>query len=46
LIAAAYNDVKIDVPAFELHKDNVTPAFLAKNPLGKVLAMVPDRVLF
>jgi elongation factor 1-gamma len=36
LIAAAYNDIKIDVPPFELHKDNVTPEFLAKNPLGKV----------
>jgi len=36
LIAAAYNDIKIEVPAFELHKDNATPEFLEKNPLGKV----------
>jgi len=36
LIAAQYNDVKINVPPFTLHKDNTTEAFLAKNPLGKV----------
>ena len=36
LIAARYNGIEIEVPAFEMGKDNKTPAFLAKSPMGKV----------
>ena len=36
LIAAEYNALEIDVPPFEMLKDNKTPEFLAKSPLGKV----------
>ena len=36
LIAAKYAGVEVNVPAFELGKDNKTPAFLAKNPVGKI----------
>ena len=36
LIIARYNDVEISVPPFEMGKDNKTPAFLAKSPMGKV----------
>jgi len=47
LIAAAYNDLKIEVPAFELHKDNTTDSFLAKNPLGKVPVLdTPHGAIF
>lgn len=47
LIAAEYNNVKIDVPAFEFGKDNRTPEFVAKNPLGKVpLLDTPQGPIF
>jgi len=36
LIVARYNGVEIEVPAFEMGKDNKTEAFLAKSPMGKV----------
>lgn len=36
LIAAEYNQVKIDVPEFKMGETNKTPQFLEKNPLGKV----------
>jgi elongation factor 1-gamma len=36
LIAAQYNGIHIDVPDFELLKDNTTAEFKAKNPVGKV----------
>ena len=36
LIIARYNGIDIEVPAFEMGKDNQTPAFLAMSPLGKV----------
>jgi glutathione S-transferase len=36
LIAGAYNGVAIERPEFVLGKDNVTPEFLAKSPMGKV----------
>lgn len=36
LIAAEYNGVSIDVPAFTAGTDNKTPAFLAKSPMGRV----------
>jgi len=36
LVAAQYNGVKVDIPEFEMMKDNVTPEFLAKSPMGKV----------
>jgi len=36
LIAAEYNGVAIEVPEFKTGKDNKTPAFLAKSPLGRV----------
>ena len=36
LIIAKYNGVEITVPPFEMGKDNKTPAFLAKSPMGKV----------
>ena len=36
LIAARYNGIDIEVPAFEMGKDNKMPAFLAKSPMGKV----------
>lgn len=36
LIAAQYNGIDIEKPHFELGKDNLTPAFVAKNPTGKV----------
>lgn len=38
LIAAQYNNVKIDTPKFELGKDNKSAAFEAKNALKKVSA--------
>jgi len=36
LIIAKYGGIEIEVPAFEMGKDNKTPAFLAKSPMGKV----------
>jgi elongation factor 1-gamma len=36
LVAAQCNGIEIDVPEFEMMKDNATPEFLAKAPLGKV----------
>jgi len=36
LVIARYNGVEIEVPAFEMGKDNKTEAFLAKSPMGKV----------
>jgi elongation factor 1-gamma len=36
LVAAQYNGVAIEIPEFEMMKDNVTPEFLAKSPMGKV----------
>ena len=36
LIIARYNGIEIEVPAFEMGKDNKSPAFLAKSPMGKV----------
>jgi elongation factor 1-gamma len=46
-IAAAYNGVALETPAFVLGKDNLTPEFLAKNPLGKVpLLETAQGVLF
>lgn len=35
LIAAEYVGVKIDVPPFEMGKDNKTTEFLQMNPFGK-----------
>ena len=36
LIIAKYNGVEIEVPAFEMGKDNKKADFLAKSPMGKV----------
>ena len=36
LIVARYNGVEIELPPFEMGKDNKTKAFLAKSPMGKV----------
>jgi len=36
LVAAQYNGVQIDIPEFEMMKDNVTADFLKKSPMGKV----------
>ena len=36
LVIAKYQGVEIEVPAFEMGKDNKTAAFLAKSPMGKV----------
>eukprot|EP01041_Mallomonas_annulata_P010634 gene10634-22201_t len=36
LIAAEYNSVEISVPEFTILKDNITPEFKKKSPLGKV----------
>jgi elongation factor 1-gamma len=47
LIAAQYAGIEIEVPNFEFGKDNKTPSFLAKNPLGKVPVMdTPHGPLF
>jgi elongation factor 1-gamma len=47
LIAAEYNGIAIDVPAFEMMKDNKTPEFLAMSPLGKVPVLkTPQGALF
>ncbi|TIB61978.1 hypothetical protein E3P77_03930, partial [Wallemia ichthyophaga] len=36
LAVAAYNDLKVDTPAFEFGSTNKTPEYLAKFPSGKV----------
>jgi elongation factor 1-gamma len=36
ILAAKYNNIELETPAFEMGKDNLKPEFLAKNPLGKV----------
>lgn len=36
MIAAQYNGVKVERPAFKMGEDNTKPEFLAKSPLGKV----------
>ena len=36
LVAAQYAGVDVNVPAFEMGKDNTTAEFLAKSPCGKV----------
>ena len=36
LIAARYNGIEVEMPPFEMGKDNKTKAFLAKSPMGKV----------
>jgi len=36
LIAGKYAGVEIETPAFEMGKDNKTPEFLSKFPVGKV----------
>ena len=36
LIAGKYAGVEIETPAFEMGKDNKTPEFLGKFPVGKV----------
>ena len=36
LIVARYNGVDIELPPFEMGKDNKNKAFLAKSPMGKV----------
>jgi elongation factor 1-gamma len=42
-IAAAYNSIEINEPTFTFGVDNKSPAFLAKNPQGKVpLLDTPD----
>ena len=47
LIAAEFNGVDIATPEFKVGTDNVTPEFLAKNPLGKVPVMdTPEGSLF
>ncbi len=43
LIAAQYNGVQIDVPAFEFGKTNETPEFLAQFPMGKVPCMATPQ---
>jgi len=43
LIAARYNNVDIEVPAFNFGVDNTTAEFKKKNPLGKVPVLeTPD----
>jgi elongation factor 1-gamma len=47
LIAAKYNGVEIETPPFEFGKDNKTPEFLEKNPLGKVPVLdTPEGPIF
>ena len=36
LITAKYVDATIEIPPFEVGKDNKTESFLKKNPLGKI----------
>ena len=36
LIVARYNGVEIELPPFEMGKDNKTKDFLFKSPMGKV----------
>ena len=47
LIAAEYNGIEIEIPDFEMMKDNKTPEFLAMSPLGKVPVLkTPQGALF
>jgi elongation factor 1-gamma len=47
LIAAEYSGLEIEVPQFEMGKDNKTVEFLAKNPQGKVPVLeTPSGSLF
>jgi elongation factor 1-gamma len=47
LIAAQYNQVDIELPAFDFEKDLKTEAFKAKNPLQKVPVLeTPSGCLF
>lgn len=47
LIAAQYNQIEIDVPAFEMGKDNKSECFLKMNPLGKVPVLeTPHGAIF
>jgi len=47
LIAAQYNGVDIELPAFDMDKDLKTEAFKAKNPLQKVPVLeTPQGCLF
>jgi len=46
-IAGKYNGVEIDTPAFQMGTDNKTPAFLEKNPNGKVPTLeTPDGCIW
>lgn len=46
-VAAKFNGVDLEQPAFEMGKDNKTPEFLAKNPTGKVPVLeTPEGCLF
>ena len=38
LIAARYNGIEVEMPPFEMGKDNKTADFKAKSPMGKVRA--------
>mmetsp|Transcript_24304 Transcript_24304/g.24573 ORF Transcript_24304/g.24573 Transcript_24304/m.24573 type:complete len:455 (+) Transcript_24304:66-1430(+) len=47
LIAAEYNAVDIAIPEFKILKDNITPEFKKKSPLGKVPVLeTPAGCLF
>ena len=47
VIAAKYAGVDVALPHFELGKDNKTPEFLAKNPVGKIPVLdTPSGPLF
>jgi elongation factor 1-gamma len=44
LIAAKYGNIELEqTPTFEFGKDNKTPEFLSKNPLGKVPVLETDE---
>ena len=44
LIAAEYNGLEIEVPAFEMFKDNLTAEFKAMSPLSKVPVLKTPQV--
>jgi len=47
LIAAAYNDVQLEQPAFDFKRDGAGAELLAKNPVGKVPVLeTPHGCLF
>jgi elongation factor 1-gamma len=48
LIAAEYSGTEINVPPFEVGKDNKTAEFLKKFPLGKVSSLLKlyDQIMF